>query len=68
MADTTYTATDLPAVLYKRDFARLLGKSERTLERLRRAQQLPEPLPIPGRPCWSQERALEYARTGRRRR
>jgi hypothetical protein len=49
------TPTDdksLPTILNKADFARLLNKSERTIDRLQRAGVLPEPL-IPGHPRWS---------------
>jgi hypothetical protein len=61
--DTSLNALD------KGDLARILHKSERTVDRLRRAGILPEPL-TPGHPRWSRtviERWLEGAPVGRRR-
>jgi hypothetical protein len=58
----------LPEICSKRDLARLLDKSVRTVDRLQRARLLPEPL-VPGR--WSRrtiERWLDggSVRLGRR--
>ena len=60
--------TPLPNVLNKSDLARLLDKSERTIDRLNRAKVLPEPL-VPGHPRWSRaviERWMDGGTTPRR--
>jgi hypothetical protein len=51
-------------IFYKRDLARVMQRSERTIERLQRSGKLPEPLPIPGRPSWSSHRFLDWLRSG----
>jgi hypothetical protein len=70
MTDATTTPIDpaapetWPVILHKSDLAKAARKSERTIERLRRARRLPEPLDIPGRPCWAREDILAWLRTG----
>lgn len=60
---------DLPLVLFIEDIASdVLRCSVRTLERLRRAKQLPEPLPIPGRPRWARQVILDWVSSGSLRR
>ena len=67
---TTETAEGaLPLILYTEDLAVLARRSRRAIDRLKRAKQLPDPLPIPGRPCWAREDILAWLSTaGRRRR
>ena len=67
MADITDTAIDLPAVLYKQDFAKLLRCSDRSFERMRRYRKIPDPLPITGRPRWSRDVVLRWLSGGRAR-
>ena len=56
----------LPLVCYKSDLAVASNRSERTIERLRRAKKIPEPLDIPGRPCWSRDAILAWLSGGGR--
>jgi len=54
----------LPLVLFVSDFAIVLRCSVRTVERLHRAKQLPEQLPIPGRPRWARDVVLAWLSSG----
>ena len=51
---------ELPLVLFEQDFAQILRCSVRKVQRLKRARELPEPLPIPGRPRWARDEALRW--------
>lgn len=51
---------DLPRILFEDDLAALLRESRRTIERRRRAGELPEPLPISGRPRWAREVVIAW--------
>jgi hypothetical protein len=51
---------DLPLVLYQEDLAGVLRCSVRNVQRLQRARELPDPLPIPGRPRWSRQVILAW--------
>jgi hypothetical protein len=70
MTLTDDSATNLPPVLYKADLAQIFRKSARSIDRLHRSGRLPDPLDIPGRPCWSRNQILNWLETGaiRRRR
>jgi hypothetical protein len=57
---------DLPLVLFVEDWAVLLRCSTRTVERMRR--ELPDPLPLKGRPRWSRDAVLAWLAGGRSRR
>lgn len=57
----------LPAVMYEPDIAEVIGsknRNTRTVQRLKRAGALPEPLPIPGRPRWSKDSIIAWLSTG----
>jgi hypothetical protein len=60
MSNSITSPDDLSLVCYKSDLAAAANRSERTIERLRRADKLPDPLPIPGRPCWSRDVILAW--------
>lgn len=51
---------DLPPVCFVSDLARVLRCDERTISRLRKAQQTPTELPIPGRPRWARETVRDW--------
>ena len=55
---------DLPVVLFLGDVARILRCSTRTAERLNRADRLPKPLPIPGRPRWARDAVVQWLGVG----
>ena len=59
------TTDNLPPALTKADVARVLNRSERTVERLIRARVLPDPF-IPGR--WSRDVVLSWIANGGARR
>ena len=59
---------ELPLVLLEDDFAVVLRSSVRTVQRLKRAKKLPEPLPLPGRPRWARDAILVWLSAGSRRR
>jgi len=42
----------------------LLRCSTRTVERIYRAKELPDPLPLSGRPRWTREAALQWLQGG----
>jgi hypothetical protein len=58
--------SDMPAVLFLDDLARVLRTSRRTLQKLRRARALPIPeLPsLDKRPRWSGEVVQRFLATG----
>lgn len=56
----------LPLVLRQRDLAKLLDVSERSVERYRRAKQLPDPLIDGARPRWGRDQVLRWLNGGRR--
>lgn len=51
---------EFPMLLYKGDMARVLRRSERSVDRLDRAGKLPARLPLNGRPCWSRDQVLAW--------
>jgi hypothetical protein len=57
----------LPLVLFLADIAGLLRCDERTVSRLKRSGQLPDPLPLPGRPRWSRDAVLSWLNAGEQR-
>jgi predicted DNA-binding transcriptional regulator AlpA len=61
-------AGDLPLVLYQQDLERVLRCSRSTIDRLSRARQLPDPLPLPGRRRWSRGVVLDWLNAGGTRR
>jgi len=61
------TQDELPLVLVKDDWARILKKSRRTIDRLYRSGQLPAPL-TDGDPRWSRGQARAWLDGGRYRR
>ena len=62
-----YDEHDFPLIMFIEDWAAFLRCSDRTVERMRRAKQLPEPLPVAGRPRWARASAIEYREGGARR-
>ena len=58
---------DLPLVCEKRDLARLLNKSERSVDRYYGAKLLPEPLIPDTRPRWSRDQVVSWLAGGSRR-
>jgi hypothetical protein len=63
--NVTIDSGNLPLVLRKSDVARLLDKSERTVERFQRAGMLPDQV-VPGR--WSRETFIQWLAGGSTRR
>jgi hypothetical protein len=59
---------DLPLVLKLSDWPALLRTSRRTVERMRRAGELPETLPLRGGPRWSRDVVLAWLNGGSMRR
>ena len=60
----------LPRVLRIDDLSKILDRSRRSVDRLRRRGALPDPLNIPGRPCWAPDTIKDWMAgggTGRRR-
>lgn len=52
-------------LLTKRDFADILKVTPRTIDRLRAAGELPEPIGGPGHPRWELQEVVEWIRAGR---
>lgn len=63
-SDANPTNNALPLVFYKTDWAALLRRSPRHVDRLHRSGKLPDPLDLPGRPCWSRDAVLEWLSGG----
>ena len=59
-ANAIWMADDLPLVCFEDDWAAVMRCSVRQVQRLKRAQKLPPPLPIPGRPRWSRDAVLGW--------
>ncbi len=54
----------VPLVCFEEDLARVLRCKPRTIQRLKRARRLPDPLPIPGRPRWSRDTVMAWLGVG----
>jgi hypothetical protein len=60
------SSEQLPIVLKEADVARLMRCSVRQVQRLNKAQRLPLPINLPGRPRWSRDEMVTWVSNGAR--